>query len=146
MSEISRRDFLKVAKRVLAMTGLGVIISPVIAYFYPKHLEETPSAPVSAGMETDLQAGQSVKIAFGRYPALVIRTDEGLKAYSAVCTHFACICDWDADKKMIVCPCHDGYFDPLDGSVISGPPPAGLTPLQIEIQAGEIYVSAGGEA
>jgi Rieske Fe-S protein len=146
MSKISRRDFLKVVNRVLAITGLGVVLSPVVAYFYPKHLEETPAEPVMAGLDNELQVGQHIKIPFGRYPALVIRTEAGLRAYSAVCTHFACICDWDAEKKIIICPCHDGYFDPLDGSVISGPPPAGLAPLQVDVVDGEIYISAGGEA
>jgi len=146
MSKLSRRDFLKVVNRVLALTGLAVVASPVIAYFWPKDLQETPSEPVSAGTEDSLLPGESATIPFGRYPALVIHTSEGLKAYSAVCTHFACICKWDAEKGHIICPCHDGIFDPLTGEVIDGPPPTALTPLGIEIVDGEIFVTAGGEA
>ena len=146
MSQISRRAFMKVVNRVLAVTGLTAVLSPVVAYFYPKELKETPSEPVSAGPESDLPLGSSVTIPFGRYPALVIHTEQGLKAYSAVCTHFACICKWEQENNRIACPCHDGYFDPMDGSVIAGPPPSGLTPLNVDIQDGEIYVSVGGEA
>ena len=84
-------------------------------------------------------------VKFGRYPAIVINTYNGLRAYSAVCTHFACIVMWNPDINQIVCPCHAGFFDPEDGSVISGPPPTELEPLEIEIIGGKIFVSAGGQ-
>ncbi len=146
MSKITRRDFLKVVNRVLAVTGLAAVFGPVVAYFYPPNLEETPSEPILVAPEADMPVGDSRTVGFGRYPALVINTAAGLKAYSAVCTHFACICKWDAELEQIVCPCHDGFFDPADGSVISGPPPKGLMPLQTEIKDGDIYVSAGDES
>ena len=145
MSKITRRDFLKVVNRVLAVTGLAAVFGPVVAYFYPPNLEETPSEPVLVAPEAEMPVGESRTVAFGRYPALVIITAAGLKAYSAVCTHFACICKWDAKLEQIVCPCHDGYFDPADGSVIAGPPPKGLTPLLTAIKDGDIFVSAGDE-
>ena len=146
MSKMTRRDFLNVVKRVLAATGLAAVFGPVLAYFYPPNLVETPNEPVLIAPQSELSVGDSRTVSFGRYPALVINTAAGLKAYSAVCTHFACICKWDAEKGTIVCPCHDGFFDPADGSVISGPPPKGLTPLQTEIIDGDIYVSAGDES
>jgi cytochrome b6-f complex iron-sulfur subunit len=146
MSKMTRRDFLKIVNRVLAVSGLAAVFGPVVAYFYPPNLEETPAEPVLVAPQSELTEGQSRTVAFGRYPALVINTSAGLKAYSAVCTHFACICKWDADKEQIVCPCHDGFFDPADGSVISGPPPKGLTPLETEIVEGDIYVSVGEES
>ena len=115
MSEISRKSFLKLTKNTFAVLGLGAVAAPVIAYFFPAELEETPSAPVSAGKVVDLPEGKATKVAFGRYPAIVVHTKEGVKAYSAVCTHFACICKWEENLGQIVCPCHEGYFDPIDG-------------------------------
>ena len=146
MKNLSRRDFMKMVDCVLGITGISIIISPVIAFFWPKNLQETPSEPVSVGPENELAVGESVIIPFGRYPALVINTSEGLRAYSAVCTHFACICKWDQNKNQIVCPCHDGFFDPLTGDVIAGPPPTGLRTLHVDVVDGDIYISAGGEA
>lgn len=149
MSAITRQDFLKLVQRGLALTGMVAIAGPVVAYFFPKKLEEMPTEPVLVCKEAELPVGASKTVRFGRYPALVIHTTEGLVAYSAVCTHFACLVKWDETLNQIVCPCHEGYFSPTDGSVISGPPPTPLTILSVNIVNGEIYVgpqSAGGEA
>jgi len=144
MSKITRRDFLKVLNRLLAAVGLAAVTAPVLAFFYPPKLEEVPSEPVLVAPEDELLLDQSKVVRFGRYPALVIHTSQGLRAYSAVCTHFACIVKWDPALGQIACPCHEGYFDPLDGHVLSGPPPIPLTSLPVNIVDGQIYV--GGEA
>lgn len=140
MAEITRRDFMKFANRALAITGVAAIAVPVVAYFYPPKLEEIPSDPVLVCAESELPVGNSKTVRFGRYPALVLNTPQGLKAYSAVCTHFACIVKWDPGINQIMCPCHEGYFDPLDGGVISGPPPTPLAALKVEVIDGQIYV------
>ncbi len=141
----SRRGFLKLANRLAILAGLGAVLTPIIAYFYPKELQETPSEPVSVGPPDELPVGASRTVQFGRYPALIVNTPGGLRAYSAVCTHFACIVKWDAAEGWIECPCHEGYFDAEDGSVIAGPPPRALDPLPVFVaEDGLIYV--GGES
>ena len=145
MTNINRKDFLKLTKNIFTAVGLGAIAAPIIAYFYPSELVEMPSDPVPGGKIAELPLGKSKTIQFGRYPAIIINTEAGLKAYSAVCTHFACITKWDESIRQIVCPCHDGYFDPLDGSVLSGPPPSPLQELQVKVVEDDIYISIGGE-
>jgi len=140
MSKITRRSFLKLTSKLFTAVGLGAIAGPTIAYFYPSNLEEMPSDPVSLGPVDDLPLWKAKTVPFGRYPAMVINTPKGLRAYSAVCTHFACVPYWSEELQQIVCPCHDGYFDPIDGSVISGPPPAPLHTLTVEVVDGEIFV------
>lgn len=144
MSDLTRSDFLKVVKGAGTLLGVGLIATPVVAYLYPPKLEELPTEPVFACNENELNTGQSITIKFGRYPAIVINTEDGLKAYSSVCTHFACLVKWNPESRQLECPCHDGYFDPSDGSVISGPPPAPLMALETEIVEGKIYVKVGG--
>jgi Rieske Fe-S protein len=140
MTKITRREFLVAARNILSVTGTAALLGPVIAYFYPANLEEMPSEPLLIGTAEELEEGESKTVRFGRYPALVIHTPNGLRAYSAVCTHFACVVKWDPAIGQIVCPCHEGYFDPSDGHVISGPPPSGLVTLPVEIIDGNIYV------
>jgi Rieske Fe-S protein len=142
---LSRRGFLKTLESFIAAAGLSALLAPVIAFFWPAKLEETPSDPVAVGNEGSIAEGQSQTVRFGRYPALVINTPEkGLVAYSAVCTHFACLVAFDAEAQVIACPCHEGYFDPIDGSVISGPPPAPLETIPVWTKDGTIFI--GGEA
>ena len=140
MSEISRRDFLNVIKKGLAATGFAALLAPFIAYLYPPSLEETPAGPVRVGTVDDIPPGKSLTIPYGRYPALVINTDQGFRAYSAVCTHFACICKWDSADQVIHCPCHEGFFEPFEGGVISGPPPTPLEKISLTITDGEIFI------
>ena len=140
MATISRRSFMQISNRILAVLGLTAITVPIVAYFFPPNLEETPSEPVLVSSLDDLPPGASKTIRFGRYPALVINTSAGLRAYSAVCTHFACVCKWDPDRELIVCPCHEGYFEPLEGQVVAGPPPLPLESLAVNIIDDEIYV------
>jgi len=120
--------------------GAGAIAAPLVAYLYPTNLSIYPAEPALVCAEAELPVGESQTIPFGRYPALIINTPDGLKAYSAACTHFACTVKWSKERGDIECPCHDGYFKVEDGSVISGPPPKPLTVLEIEIVDGNIYV------
>jgi Rieske Fe-S protein len=140
MKKISRREFMKLVNKGLVVTGAAAIVGPVVAYFYPSNLQEIPSEPVLVCPVSELPVGESKTISYGRYPALVIHTPSGLRAFSAVCTHFACIVKWNKEKVSIYCPCHDGYFDPSDGHVISGPPPIGLTAIPVNVVNNEIFI------
>ncbi len=139
MKDFARRNFMKIA----SISLLSAITAPVVAFFYPKKLVEVPDEPMPVCTPDELPVGESKTIAFGRYPALVINTPDGLRAYSAVCTHFACLVKWEPESGEIVCPCHEGYFDPVDGSVISGPPPRPLDAFSVYIaDDGQIYVES----
>lgn len=144
MSDITRRDFLKLVKGAGALLGVSVVAAPVVAYFYPPKLVEMPTEPVLVCPENELPVGQAKTVEFGRYPAIVVHTADGLKAYSAVCTHFACLVKWNPDTTRLECPCHNGYFSAADGSVISGPPPKPLLALVAEVVDGQVYVKVGG--
>lgn len=140
MPDITRRDFLKLMKGTGIAVCAGAVAAPVVAYFYPTDLEIYPAEPAFVCEASELPVGEARTIPFGRYPALVINTPDGLKAYSAACTHFACTVKWNKERGDIECPCHDGYFRVEDGSVISGPPPKPLLKLEAEITEGRIYV------
>jgi len=140
MSNLTRRGFLKFAERIFGLIGATALITPIVAYFYPTELEEIPSEPVVVCPVSELPVNTSKTVRFGRYPALVINTPDGLRAYSAVCTHFGCLVKWDAEKSQIVCPCHDGFFDASDGSVIAGPPPKPLMWLSVTVEDDKIFV------
>jgi cytochrome b6-f complex iron-sulfur subunit len=137
---MTRRKFMQIAGRAAKALGLVAVVGPIIAYFYPAKLEEIPSEPVAAGSIASLPVGTAKTIRYGRFPALVINTPDGLRAYSAICTHFACVVKWDSASNQIICPCHEGFFSPTDGAVLSGPPPRPLDAFPVFTADGEIYI------
>ncbi len=75
-------------------------------------------------------------------PVIVINTNQGMRAFSAICTHLGCVVEWDQERQFILCPCHDGRFNPINGAIISGPVPAPLPALELTLEGDAIYVSA----
>jgi Rieske Fe-S protein len=64
--------------------------------------------------------------------AILLRLDEDrFVAYSGICTHLSCGVYWDAERWELICPCHNGIFDPETGDVIAGPPPRPLPKIEL---------------
>lgn len=75
-------------------------------------------------------------------PAYVFRTNAGVFSYSAICTHQGCVVGYSTGRKTLLCPCHGGEFDPLDGGKVrNGPPPAPLVSYKVAIE-GDYVVTA----
>jgi arsenite oxidase small subunit len=76
-----------------------------------------------------------------RYPTrsdpaiLVHRPGGNLVAYSQKCTHLGCVVYWGAQEDELVCPCHEGVFDPSTGEPIAGPPDRALPRINTEVRA-----------
>ncbi|MFI5422245.1 MAG: ubiquinol-cytochrome c reductase iron-sulfur subunit, partial [Nitrososphaerales archaeon] len=60
------------------------------------------------------------------------------KAFSAICTHAGCTVNYASPS--IVCPCHPGYFSPVNGAVVSGPPPTKLNEYDVKVINSNLYV------
>lgn len=65
---------------------------------------------------------------------------QGIVAYSGVCKHLGCIVsNWDRAKQILVCPCHQGRYDPKQSAkVVGGPPPKPLPQLPLGIEANHL--------
>ena len=75
----------------------------------------------------------------------LLRSADGVVAYSAVCTHTGCdVLDWRPASKRFKCPCHESEYDPSDAArVIGGPAPRRLPALPLKLVDGK-PVAAGG--
>lgn len=72
--------------------------------------------------------------------AILLRLDNGeFVAYSGICTHLACAVYWDPDRGELICPCHEGIFDPHTGDVIAGPPSRPLPRIILREENGTLY-------
>ena len=138
----SRRGFIN----WMLGTSIGglflAIVYPVTRYLIPPEAAESTAATVTLPFTPDEIPANSGKIfKFGSQPGIVVRTPAGeLRAFSAACTHLACIVQYREDLGRIWCACHNGHFD-LNGRTIQGPPPAPLETFVVNVRGDEIVVS-----
>jgi Rieske Fe-S protein len=63
---------------------------------------------------------------------VLTRTGSQIAAFSAVCTHEACLVN-KVQNGLITCPCHDSAFDATTGEVRNGPATSPLPAVQVHI-------------
>ncbi len=137
----NRRSFLKWLLGFGIFSTIASVLIPVIGYLIPPERGNTAGGGrVLVGTTTDIPFGMGKVVQLGSKPVIVINTPQGITAFSAICTHLGCIVDWDAERQLILCPCHDGLFNPQTGAVIAGPPPAPLPPVPVSLEDEEIYL------
>ena len=141
---MTRRSFLD---WFLATSFGGFLIPifyPVTRYLVLPKVEESTSWNVTLSIKLEEVKANSAQIfRFGSQPGILLRTSAGdLRAFSAVCTHLACIVQYRADLVHIWCACHNGHFD-LNGKNIAGPPPRPLEQFSVNVRGDRLVVSKG---
>ncbi len=107
----------------------------------PKDGRGLGETALDAGPIDSLLVGHGRLVRHGRQPVWVVCTGEDTYVgMSAVCTHLHCVLDWDAEKRVMDCPCHAGSFD-LNGNVLSGPAPTPLERYAVETRMGRLVVN-----
>ena len=75
---------------------------------------------------------------------LVLQLTEGkFTGFDAVCPHQSFRVSPPDGKGVITCRGHDSHFKASDGSLIDGPSPSGLRPVQVQEKEGYIVKIAG---
>ena len=70
---------------------------------------------------------------------ILIRTaEDAYVAYSQKCTHLSCAVFYSRAHDRLECPCHQGYFSVVDGSVLQGPPTRPLPRVTLERRGEEL--------
>ena len=122
----------------------GAILSPVFGrrqenWLTAANLLEVPEGrplPVTIRVARNDGYNQVVE----RRTVFLIKTGESdVSALDSTCTHLGCRVAWDADAKVLRCPCHGGVYD-ITGAVKAGPPPAPLTRLTTRVEDGQVQV------
>lgn len=65
------------------------------------------------------------------------RRGEALSCFSATCPHAGCGIDFDAERRLFICPCHGSSFA-LDGSRREGPSPRDMDRLEVDVHEGQV--------
>jgi Rieske Fe-S protein len=99
--------------------------------------------PITVGRVAEIPAGTAVQFTYpsADHPCILVRLSaDEFVAYSSACTHLMCPVHYEDSSNQFVCPCHNGFFDAKDGSVIAGPPRRALPRYEVNLSAGEILV------
>lgn len=138
---VSRRRLLNWFLGTSAGALLLSILYPVARYLIPPKTEESTARTVTLSVKPDdVKANSGQIFKFGSQPGILIRTPDGdLRAFTAICTHLACIVQYRPDLSHIWCACHNGHFD-LNGKNIAGPPPRPLEPYVVNVRGNQVVV------
>ncbi len=141
----TRRDFLNWFLGTTAGAFILSILYPLSRYLIPPKSEESSARNVTLSIKPQEMKPNSGQIfRFGSQPAILVSTPAGeLKAYSAVCTHLACIVQYRSDLTEIWCACHNGHYN-LNGKNVGGPPPKPLEEYAVNVRGDQIVVSKKG--
>lgn len=136
---VARRDF---AKFLVLTSGAFAAGHGWIA---AKHLirgRRPPAPRVKVASLADVPVGSSATFRYpgDHDPCLLIRPDGAtLLAYSQACTHLSCAVIPKVAEGVLLCPCHEGYFDLRTGRNIAGPPPRPLPKIELEVDGDDVY-------
>lgn len=121
----------------LGLAALGTLIYPLFRFLAPQAISTgiktivVPQAEVPVGATKDLLVGET--------PSIIIHKTSEYIVLSRVCTHLGCLVNYNKDRQLLICPCHNGIYD-LDGNVISGPPPRPLEKIPFKIEGINIEI------
>ena len=140
-----RRKFLNWFLGTAAGAFFIAVTYPISRYLIPPEVEESTAHTVTLALKPqDIKPNSGQIFRFGSQPAIIMRTAAGdLKAFTAVCTHLACIVQYRPDLTQIWCACHNGHFD-LNGKNVEGPPPKPLDEYTVNVRGDQIVVSKRG--
>jgi thiosulfate dehydrogenase (quinone) large subunit len=121
----------------------GIALASVAAAFLGRRFpasNPTPEAGNSIVKTADFPVGSNMPFqSSSGTSAILFRTRTGVFAYSRLCTHQGCAVSYDANRALLICPCHGAQFDPnSDGAAISGPTKIALPKIKVAIRGLDI--------
>ena len=136
-----RRGLIKALLGGGFVASLVAFLYPVIRFMNPPAVAEASVNEAPGGKVSDLKPNSGKIIKFGSRPVLLVRLNETeWRAFSAVCTHLNCTVQYQEQKRLIWCACHNGLYD-LNGKVVSGPPPKPLEEYVARVRGDEVVIS-----
>ena len=141
---MTRRQFFdKILAAIFGAGGLAFLGSAA-AFLYPnkkfisgtRQLQDTNGRSIAP--DEIEEGGFKTGVILGT-PAIVLRRNDELIAYSRICTHLGCTVSFYQEDEIFECPCHGAVYD-IDGKVLEGPPPKPLPRLNIRVEKDKIIL------
>ena len=137
--DLGRRRFLSQAVMGFGLLfGMGTLAMRFAQFLVPSPKAKRTEA-VLIGAESRVPVGEALSMDLGGHKIAVLRTEEGVVAFSRRCTDLGCLVSWNRERAQFVCPCHRGVFDQT-GLNIAGPPPRPLDRYEVVKRGEQLYV------
>jgi len=141
-SYVTRREFTK----FLGLTSLAFLIGTFAAaarklakQFYRR---EATSFAVAGIHEIPVGGHKLFRYPTENDPCILLRLSEDkFVAFDQRCTHLSCPVLFDAARKQLACPCHEGFFSADDGRPLAGPPKRPLAQLSVTTENAQVLVN-----
>lgn len=139
-SILSRRNFLKQFLRYFNLMAVAAFFAGVITYLIPPR-----KSIVKVGGWQKVATREKLKkgvfsTTYFVLPIFLIKRQNDLAAFSAICPHLGCIVKWDEEKREFPCPCHASSFT-IEGKVTGGPArPYNLLEFRVKVEGEDISV------
>ncbi|MFZ5820258.1 MAG: ubiquinol-cytochrome c reductase iron-sulfur subunit [Chloroflexota bacterium] len=135
MTDVSRRDFLKLARDGFLWLS-GALALGGLFRFLDYEPNSAPKTEFDLGSAD--QFPPNSRTLLPDLPAVLLHTESGFSALSLTCTHLGCTVEQTADG--FACPCHASRFD-AQGVVTHGPASQSLRKLRVEVtEAGNLVL------
>jgi thiosulfate dehydrogenase (quinone) large subunit len=136
------------AIRVGALGGLAIFLS-IFGKAFPKSSAKAAATTTSTGSAvkvlelSKIAVGQTHQFALSNgTPAVLFRTNTGVFAYSAICTHEGCTVSYSKSNKVLACPCHGAQFDPFkNGKAVQGPARDPLSSVKVKVKGNWVVLA-----
>lgn len=137
---VTRREFTKSLVLVSGATCAANL--SILALAGESHVRAAEPVRVASVSELPVGGVRVFEFAPAGMPCLLLRlAEDRFAAYGQKCTHLGCPVLFQAAKKRLHCPCHEGWFDAEDGKVLSGPPPRPLVRVDLERRGDELWAT-----
>lgn len=136
--QVSRRELLRFA--VMASGTLFAATAGIAILSYIKPLRVAHQQAIVQAASVPVGQAHYFQYPTTEDPAILLRlTDGRFVAYSGRCTHLSCAVYYDQPSDKLLCPCHEGVFDPRTGSPIAGPPQRSLPRISLRQDGTMLY-------
>ena len=133
---VSRRQMTK----FLTLTSFSMFVGNI--WLLAKSVfskEEAKYPAVTVAQAGEIPVGGVKLFQYADDNCILVHIDEtSYAAFSQKCTHLSCAVYYAREHQRLECPCHEGFFNVRDGSVLAGPPTRPLPQVMLEQRGSEL--------
>ena len=136
--QVSRRELLRFA--VMASGTLFAATAGIAILSYLNPLRTVRRQAIARTSDVPLNGAYYFQYPTAQDEAVLLHLPgDGFVAYSSKCTHLSCAVYYDSQRQQLLCPCHEGVFDPRTGAPLAGPPQRALPRITLSQEGTMVY-------